>query len=57
LHFYPEQVRSAAAELLERLRPLLVPPAFQATFIACGSQLLCFEDGELTVEAICNLWG
>lgn len=56
LQFYPEQVRAAAQELLERLAPLLSPPAFQAVFIACGSQMLCFKEGQLAVEEVCNLW-
>lgn len=56
LHFYPEQVRAASEELLERLTPLLVPPAFQAVFIASGNQLLCFKEGQLAIEVLCNLW-
>jgi hypothetical protein len=56
LHFYPEQVRAAAKELVERLAPLLAPPAFQAVFIACGNQLLCLKEGQLAIEEVCNLW-
>ena len=56
LHFYPEQVRAAAEELIQRFASLLAPPAFQAIFIACGNQLLCFKEGQLAVEEVCNLW-
>ena len=56
LHFYPDQVRTAAAALLQRLAPCLTPPAFQAIFIACGNQMLCFQDGLLEVSQIQDLW-
>jgi hypothetical protein len=56
LQFYPERVREAAAELWPKLAPLFVPPAFQAVFIESGGQLLCFEEGQFTVEQVCDLW-
>lgn len=56
LNFYPERVRAAGEELLEILTPLMMPPAFQAVFIASGNQLLCFQNGHLEVKDICDLW-
>ncbi|MCY1555139.1 hypothetical protein D9M68_917720 [compost metagenome] len=56
LHFYPEQVRVAAGELLVQIDPLLSQPAFQAVFIASGDQLLCFQKDRLIVEEVCDLW-
>ncbi|MCY7370466.1 MAG: hypothetical protein LH479_06265 [Polaromonas sp.] len=55
LRFYPEQVRAAGRDLLERISPLLAPPAFQAIFISSVNQLLCFEADQYSVEQVCNL--
>ncbi len=56
LQFYPERLREAAAELAPRLAPMLAEPAFKAIFIDTGGLLLCFEEGRLAVEEVCNLW-
>lgn len=56
LQFYPERLREAAAELAPKLAPMLAEPAFKAIFIDTGGLLLCFEEGRLVVEEVCNLW-
>jgi hypothetical protein len=52
----PQEIQEAAAECLLQIDHLLKPPCFHAIFICSRSQLLCFENGQLEVEKINDLW-
>lgn len=56
IRFYSAQLCEAAFECANFLIPLFVAPCFQAIFIASGSHLICYENGQVNVCEICDLW-
>lgn len=52
----PQEIQEAAVECLRRIAHFFEPPCFHSIFICSRSMLLCFENDQLEVQKINDLW-